>query len=210
WVLVVAGDTCNIIVEKTPGLTLEQFLAWNTGAGSDCTTLWADSYACIGPHTTPVPTGGVSKPSPVQDGQPGDCNGWYLAKYGDDCNSIASIYKLSLSEFVALNPSVGSQCAGLRLNYYLCISRSCPPTPTPTTMKTSTIPTAPQVPAPTPTQAGISPNCNKWYFVVSGDTCAAIATANGIKLADFYSWNPSVGSTCGSLWLGYYVCVGVP
>ncbi|PWW71787.1 Carbohydrate-Binding Module Family 50 protein [Tuber magnatum] len=252
WHLVVAGENCQIIVDKHPGLTLAQFLEWNTGAGSGCTTLWADTYACVGvssseapkttppttppstnpptsppisPPTTPVPTGGASKPSPVQDGQPSDCNGWYLAKYGDDCNSIACLYNLTLSEFVTLNPAVGSQCANLSLSYYVCISRSCPPKQAPTTMKTSTVPTAPHSPAPTtpqnptptapqnqaptPVQAGVPPSCNKWYFVVSGDTCAAIATSKGISLAVFYTWNPSVGSTCASLWLGYYVCVGV-
>lgn len=50
---------------------------------------------------------------------------------------------------------------------------------------------------------------NKFYQVVENDSCQTIASGNGITLANFYSWNPAVGSSCSSLWLGYYVCVGV-
>lgn len=44
----------------------------------------------------------------------------------------------------------------------------------------------------------------------SGDTCAKIVDKYGtFTLADFYGWNPGVGSDCSALWLDYYVCVGV-
>jgi hypothetical protein len=59
-----------------------------------------------------------------------------------------------------------------------------------------------------PQQTGIISNCNKYHLVESGDGCASIASAYGISLSNFYSWNPAVGSSCGALWLGYYVCVG--
>lgn len=45
--------------------------------------------------------------------------------------------------------------------------------------------------------------------IASGDTCSSIATAAGISLSSFYAWNPAVGTTCGSLWLGYEVCIGL-
>jgi hypothetical protein len=64
-------------------------------------------------------------------------------------------------------------------------------------------------PFPTPYQTGMATNCNKFHFVVSGDECGAIATSAGITLANFYSWNPAVGSTCATLDLGDYVCIGV-
>ncbi|KAK2877143.1 hypothetical protein FQN49_001387 [Arthroderma sp. PD_2] len=44
---------------------------------------------------------------------------------------------------------------------------------------------------------------------MAGDSCYDIAMSNGASLDDFYKWNPGVGDTCGSLWGGYYVCVGV-
>lgn len=52
-------------------------------------------------------------------------------------------------------------------------------------------------------------SCDAFHLVVSEDTCAAISTAAGISLADFYSWNPSVGTACASLYLEYEVCIGV-
>lgn len=52
-------------------------------------------------------------------------------------------------------------------------------------------------------------DCNKFDQVQSGDTCDAIASKHDISLSDFDSWNPAVGASCGSLWVGYYVCVDV-
>ncbi|EHA28328.1 hypothetical protein ASPNIDRAFT_136869, partial [Aspergillus niger ATCC 1015] len=62
---------------------------------------------------------------------------------------------------------------------------------------------------PSPIQPGMTSNCDSFHLVSSTDTCAAIASSAGISLANFYSWNPSVGSGCETLWLGYYVCTGV-
>lgn len=62
---------------------------------------------------------------------------------------------------------------------------------------------------PTPVQPGITTDCDSFHLVVSGDVCGAIAKVANISLADFYSWNPTIGSTCDNLWLGFYVCVGI-
>jgi hypothetical protein len=51
-------------------------------------------------------------------------------------------------------------------------------------------------------------NCNKFYLVIKGDECGTIASKAGISLADFYAWNPAVGSTCATLGLNDYVCTG--
>jgi LysM repeat protein len=77
-----------------------------------------------------------------------------------------------------------------------------------TTTSSTTTTSSATVTGPTPQQTGIIANCNKYHLVESGDGCASIATAYGISLPNFYAWNPAVGSSCGSLWLGYYVCVG--
>jgi LysM repeat protein len=52
-------------------------------------------------------------------------------------------------------------------------------------------------------------SCNKFYLVVSGDTCYGITAKYGITLPFFYTWNPAVGTSCLSLYTGNYVCVGV-
>jgi LysM repeat protein len=51
-------------------------------------------------------------------------------------------------------------------------------------------------------------NCADMKTVVSGDTCATIASRYGISLSNFYSWNTGVGNNCQSLWLDTYYCVG--
>lgn len=65
------------------------------------------------------------------------------------------------------------------------------------------------IPHTPPTQPNISPKCNAFHLVVAGDGCWAIANTYKISLADFYTWNPSVGSDCSALWTEYNVCVGV-
>ncbi len=51
---------------------------------------------------------------------------------------------------------------------------------------------------------------NKWYDVVSGDTCASVTAAFSITLAQFLSWNPAVSSDCSqNFWIGDSYCVGV-
>lgn len=40
-----------------------------------------------------------------------------------------------------------------------------------------------------PTQTGIPANCNKYYDVVSGDTCSAVETSFAITHPQFLAWN---------------------
>jgi hypothetical protein len=60
-----------------------------------------------------------------------------------------------------------------------------------------------------PNQDGMTSNCNRFYLVEEGDGCWAIANNAGIALDDLYAWNPAVETDCGSLWPGYYICIGV-
>ena len=53
------------------------------------------------------------------------------------------------------------------------------------------------------------PNCNRFYFVHAGDSCAQISADHGISFADLLAWNPSVKSDCTGLWAEVNVCVGV-
>lgn len=52
-------------------------------------------------------------------------------------------------------------------------------------------------------------NCNKFYDVQSGDSCAAIQSSYSITFAQLYSWNPAIGSNCQYLDVGDYICVGI-
>jgi LysM repeat protein len=52
-------------------------------------------------------------------------------------------------------------------------------------------------------------NCNGFYFVVPGDTCAGIAQVKGVTTAQLIAWNPAVGAQCTAMWANAYLCVSV-
>lgn len=79
---------------------------------------------------------------------------------------------------------------------------------TTTTKPLTTTTTGNGISTPTPTQPGMTPSCDRFYFVQSGDGCAAIANKYNISLNQFYAWNTGVGSSCESLWANtLYVCM---
>jgi hypothetical protein len=45
--------------------------------------------------------------------------------------------------------------------------------------------------------------------VTSGDSCSSIESKYNITFAQFYAWNPAIGSDCTNLWLEEAYCVGV-
>ena len=76
------------------------------------------------------------------------------------------------------------------------------------TSRTSVSATGTAVSTPTPFQTGMVAGCTQFHLVVANDTCSSIASAAGISLSDFYTWNPAVGSSCASLDVADNVCVG--
>jgi LysM repeat protein len=53
---------------------------------------------------------------------------------------------------------------------------------------------------------GIVSGCNRYYQVVSGDSCDAIASKASITVANFRRWNTAVNAGCSNLWLDALVC----
>ncbi|KAK0757408.1 hypothetical protein N5P37_010131 [Trichoderma harzianum] len=213
--LVVSGDSCPALASSN-GITLANFYSWNPAVKSDCTSLIVGDYVCVGivggttikpTSTTTKPGNGITTPTPTQTGMVSNCNSFYLVKSGDSCATVAAAKGISLDNFYKWNPAVGTGCSSLLVSYYVCVNIVGGPTPT--TMKTSKTTPGNGVATPTPTQAGMVTNCKTFHLVVSGDSCQAIATNAKITLANFEKWNPGVGSTCSSLWLGYYVCIGL-
>jgi LysM repeat protein len=132
-----------------------------------------------------------------------NCDAFYKVKSGDECATIASSHGITVNQLYTWNTQIGTGCSGLWAEYYICVSViGASPTSTTTT-------TGNGISTPTPTQAGMTGSCRRFHLVGSGDSCESIAQDAGITLARFYSWNSGVGSSCGSLWLGYYVCIGV-
>ncbi|KFY31500.1 hypothetical protein V493_01051 [Pseudogymnoascus sp. VKM F-4281 (FW-2241)] len=151
--------------------------------------------------TTSLPGNGVATPTPFQVGMTTSCNRFRLVKAGDQCGNIASEAGISLAEFYRWNTGVGSKCGSLWASYYVCIG-ILGSTPSPTTPGNG-------VATPSPTQPGMTTDCAKFHLVKSGDQCLTIAAGAGISHNNFYAWNPSVGSSCGTLYAGSYVCVGL-
>ncbi|KAK3898439.1 hypothetical protein C8A05DRAFT_47255 [Staphylotrichum tortipilum] len=229
---VVSGDGCVSIASHF-GITLDQFYAWNPAVGSDCTSLWLSTYVCVGTlgqatvtttttttassmtaSSTTTTGNGISTPTPTQTGMVRNCDSFHYVVSGDSCPSIASQYGISLAQFYAWNPAVGSDCTSLWLNTYCCVgivgqTASTSTSATSSTSSTTSTTTGNGVSTPTPTQTGMVSNCNTFHYVVSGDGCSSIASQYGITAAQFYAWNPAVGSSCTSLWLNTYCCVGV-
>ncbi|KAJ5798431.1 uncharacterized protein N7503_007727 [Penicillium pulvis] len=212
--MVVSGDTCASIAAAA-GISQADFYDWNSGVGSGCSSLWLGYYVCTGvigstPTTTAVTTtsagNGVTTPTPTQAGMVDDCNGFHLVASGDSCQTIATAAGIALADFYDWNSGVGSGCSSLWLAYYVCTGVIGS---TPTTTAVTTTSAGNGVTTPTPIQPGMVSNCNKFHDVVSGDGCQTIANAAGITLTQFETWNTEVGSSCSTLWLGYYVCIGI-
>ncbi|KAJ5810755.1 uncharacterized protein N7503_002973 [Penicillium pulvis] len=99
---------------------------------------------------------------------------------------------------------LATSTATLGLGYYICVDIIGN-----TATATTTTSAGNGITSPTPFEPGMVSDCNKFYFVVSDDTCSGIATSQGITVADIELWNPQVGTACTDIWLSDYICVGV-
>ncbi|KAF7159652.1 hypothetical protein CNMCM5623_005032 [Aspergillus felis] len=208
-------DTCAAL-ESYFGITIAQLVSWNPSlSASDCKLNVGWSYCVEAPavkttssktttttattkSTTSVVTttttsastvvGGA--PSPTQSGLTTSCDAFYKVQPGNYCYQIMTTYgNFTLDQFYQWNPAVKGDCSGLQAGYYVCIGVAGSTTaattitaaPTATTGTTTSSPYSPQ-------QTGITKECNEYYFVQAGDTCAGIATKYSISLADFYNW----------------------
>ncbi|KAM5466933.1 hypothetical protein MauCBS54593_005552 [Microsporum audouinii] len=213
--LVEPGENCAAIKSKY-GISLAQFTRWNPSAGSDCSGLRADAYACVSivghePSKTtsspsqPTPTkpsNGIETPLPTQPKIVDNCDKFHLVEPGENCAAIKSKYGISLAQFTRWNPSAGSDCSSLWANAYVCVSiigHESQPSPTkpPNSIQT-----------PTPTQNGMVNNCNKFHFVEIGNICPIIQAKYKVTLANLVKWNPAIRADCTGLWAGTYLCVG--
>ncbi|KAJ5809559.1 uncharacterized protein N7503_001777 [Penicillium pulvis] len=224
--LVVSEDTCALIASEA-GISLSDFESWNPAVGTNCTDLDIGDYVCIRVlgygyssatptssslrlvvTTTPTSTGtGVSTPSPIQTGMVSTCDLFHLVVSGDTCAVIAKNEDISLTDFYSWNPAVGSSCAYLDLGDYVCVG-VIGSTATTTTTATATTTTS-GITTPSPVQTGMVSDCDAFYYVVDGDGCSGIATAEGVSVADLELWNPAIGADCTDLWLDTYICVGI-
>jgi LysM repeat protein len=202
------GQNCDALA-KANGITFADIYKWNPSVKSDCTGLWANVWVCVSvigntpSPTKPSPTNGIETPSPIQEGMVKNCNKFHLVKTTTTCSSIENYYKLPLDKFLEWNPDVGKNCQFLLAQYWVCVmTDDYKPSPSPTSPSNG-------IKTPSPVQENVHKNCNKFHQVQKTTTCSSINNYYNLPLKDFYSWNPSVGTNCQSLLVGYWVCVSI-
>lgn len=128
---VVSGNTCEGIAEEFD-VNLDLFYSWNPAIGDECQGLEYGFYVCVDVSGYTA----VTTPTPIQTGMVDDCNKFDLVASNDFCYEIASDYDISLDDFYAWNPAVGTNCADLYPSYYVCVGVDF--TTTATTVSTTT------------------------------------------------------------------------
>ncbi|KAF9874785.1 hypothetical protein CkaCkLH20_07922 [Colletotrichum karsti] len=232
WADITSATSCSSLLSNN-FISLEEFRRWNPSITADCSVQVGKSYCVettnepppststsssrsasatstrppsvtsttttSAPPTTTKPPNGTETPSPTQPQIVTNCDAFYFVKQGDTCDAIIKAHGITLAQFLSWNPSAGSSCTGLWAEAYACVSiiGHEPSIPSTTTTAGNGIAT------PTPTLPDMVTNCDSFYMVKSGDTCAAIASKSGITTAQILSWNPNVGSSCSGLWLDY-------
>ncbi|WXC44134.1 hypothetical protein QX201_003869 [Fusarium graminearum] len=212
------GDTCAKIVSKYNTFGFADFFKWNPAVEKDCSGIWANTWYCVGipgtvtkkpiTTTTPTPTNGVTTPSPIQDGMVKNCNKFHkIMSTTTTCANIENYYKLPLKTFYEWNPSVGTSCTHLLVDYWVCVGV---PGWTPPKATTTTKPTPSNgIETPSPIQSNMVKSCNKFHKITPTTTCPNIEKYYNLPLSTFYKWNPSVGMSCNALIVDYWVCVSV-
>ncbi|KAK7178515.1 LysM domain-containing protein [Paraphaeosphaeria sporulosa] len=223
WYFAIVNDDCTKIARKFGTFSVAVFIKWNPAVGSDCKSLWTETYYCVGiPGTPTAPISsstvqpsstnvGTSKPSPTQDGLIESCQTFYFAAKDETCATIVKKYgTFSVKEFITWNPAVGEDCRALWAETYYCVGIPGTPTAPPPT-STLSPPSTPGngISTPLPTQPSMVSNCDAFYFVPKNEGCQAVADKNGITLAQFLQWNPQAGSNCAGLWAEAYACVSI-
>jgi len=199
-----SGESCASVLSKN-SITVDQLFAWNPSVNKDCSGLWADVNVCVSiighTPTTTQPGNGITTPTPIQPTIVANCDAFYFVPKGEACDTVAGKNGISVAELIKFNPSAGSNCQGLWADTYACVS---------IVGHTPGTPTGPGngITTPTPFQPGMVTNCKTFHFV-DGQTCQNVLDKYKITLANFYKWNPQVGSSCNNMWAKTYVCVGV-
>jgi hypothetical protein len=119
------------------------------------------------------------------------------------------MYGITLDQFFAWNPTINTDCSNLYVAEPVCVAMNGGSSSPPTTSAAATSSAPPSVTTPSPVQAGMTNGCDDFYLVKSGDTCNGISSSYRLSLNVFFEWNPAIGTSCSSLWAGYYVCVGL-
>jgi hypothetical protein len=163
WYRASSIDTCEDIVARFGRFTLDDFLGWNLGVGSDCAGIRAGLWYCVavpGTPTTPIEND-VSIPTgtPTQSGTVENCEEYWLVSDEDTCSGIARHNGISVEKLIEYNPALGSgsSCSNLEADLYVCVAvegENGGTTPSPTSGSPGTTTTTGTTSAPVTTTTG--------------------------------------------------------
>ncbi|OAA41492.1 LysM domain-containing protein [Beauveria brongniartii RCEF 3172] len=192
---------------------------WDSGPPTDTTTSWNVTFVLptteftVVPSQTIVPNYTTSYQGPTDPIQISTTTGTIVPSAAESYAALTKYCPISHDDFLG-----GWTIPDLPANCSSALGKYCSPAAN-ATMPSSTVFPTTCSPAyyisqlsssgpPAPTGDGTVKDCKSWYVVANGDTCQKVVDKYGISLAQFYSWNPSVGSDCRLLQAGYAVCVG--
>ncbi|KAK3898700.1 hypothetical protein C8A05DRAFT_37699 [Staphylotrichum tortipilum] len=210
-------------VASAYGVTVDQLLLWNPDLDVDNCELHAGYSYCVLrsyegmylllsifskrgylPSGASIGSGSTRcervDSTDIMPGTASDCS-CYVYIVGSEsedvtCEELAENFSITEEQLLGYNTWIGTT------------SGSTTTATTVTTLTSTSTSTAPPSASITP-MPNITAQCTKYYLVVEGDGCWAIANEHGISTEDFYTWNPAVGTDCSSLWLEYGVCVSI-
>lgn len=172
--MVQSGNTCASIVAHD--LSIVDFISYNPTVNRACSNLISNDNICVGssgPTYTPATIAGVTatktdeyatatvQPSgTTASGTTRQCGKYHQVIAGDICQQISLVYTISVSLFMAINPSIDKDCYNLIPTLYYCVfpMQNWNATANATTTSIYVIP-------PAPTSTGTTPNCYEWYVL---------------------------------------------
>ncbi|KAK6344607.1 hypothetical protein TWF718_006565 [Orbilia javanica] len=216
WFTTYKDDTCDTILTASD-ISMEELINWNPSLedGNCDDLIQPDTDYCVRmdpepllPPTRPTPPpidNSVMTPSPIQPGMTRSCTNFHLVRGGQGCTDIIPLYPdLSIELLYQWNPAIGKRCNMMWAGTYICVSVSDMPSREPTITRPQSKPT------PSPIGEGTTPNCQRWAYARTGDTCDTILSRNkdiDSTTDDLFRWNPSIGEDCSGLAELSYICI---
>ncbi|OAA73471.1 LysM domain protein [Cordyceps fumosorosea ARSEF 2679] len=144
----------------------------------------------------------VAPPGATAPGATSRCSKWVQDSYLLSCGKITNAFGMTKDQFKEWNPSVGETGADCQMiqGLYYCVEVDFHPltqTSTSTTTTTTSASATEKPPQHSPTQAGMASDCDDFYLVSHGDTCAVVESKYHISAADFLRWNPATAPAFG-------------
>ncbi|CAG8067040.1 unnamed protein product [Penicillium salamii] len=213
------------------GISMSQLVSWNPSLvnnASTCTLDMASSYCILRYENSTASTEDTDTDyclpiNATEAGTASNCNCFTSVDLSDSgdytCDEIVYDFSLTLAELVSWNSWLAGDCdtalyANLNSTDERAICIGVGPankTATATATTASSTGTSTQTAFTTaPTPADTVAGCEQFYTTTDSDDCSAVEIKFDITLAQFYQWNPSVGSSCTNLWIGESYCVKGP